>query len=1593
MNRIITLFFGLFLSLTLFGQSKVDYDNDSRWFWGLNAGTTWSTTDVTKKHDWGGGLTIGKSFNYNYGKPLSFDIRGRYLTGKWYGQDYDSTGFDSPNAALSSGTTNYKDAYGYSVLNFQTQLHEVSLELVIHANNLRAKTGWDLFVFGGIGYTWYRTKGNLIDNSTNSIYRYDSLTPFNKDGINGLLDGSYDTWLDGTSSGGTYSGAWMPSLGVGLGYQVGPRFSIGLEHKTTFTLMDNFDGYASGSGKSKNDLYHYTSAYLRFQIRDHAGNTTTTPDDNSLENVNNYDPANNNLPPTVDFRNPATSGTTVNSPSYVIRADVRNVPGSNNVIFRQNGNYISTFSYNPSTQQFESSVTLAPGQNIFELTGTNNYGSDQAQTIIIYNRELQNPPVVTFINPASSPTTVQNPVFNLSATVLNVTQGNQVKVQLNAQSFTSFNFSTSNNVVTGTLNLQIGTNIVTVTGTNQYGTDSESTTIIYNPQQTEQPPVVYFVDPNVNPYTTSNATFTINADVLNVAGSQNITFKQNGSVNQNFIYNAGTRRLQSTVVLNPGQNVFEIIATNTAGQAQATTIIIYARQAPKPPVVTITNPSNNPHETANAFYTLGATVLNVTQASQITVTLNGQNVPNFSYTASNNGLIASLNLVQGTNVVVVTATNADGTDSKQTTIVYKPQQVVQPPVVTFTSPNVDPFSTDQGSYNVVATVQNVTAQSGVNVNVNGTNVTSFTFNTTNSAASFALNLIEGANVITITGTNTAGTDSESQTIIYRKPIAAQPPVVTFIDPAVNPLTVFNQTYNLRARVRFVTGAQQIVLRINGQLSSNFVYSASSEIMEFTSGLVAGANSFEITATNASGQDQESTTIIYREPNPTVPPVVTITNPMANPYTTTSATTPITATVLNVDGAQNIQVQVNGTAVTVFNYNTATKQLTFTMDLVQGSNTLLITATNTAGQASDSKVILFRKEQVPVPPFVTFVNPATPGTTVSVAGIAIKATVQHVNEASQVVVSQNGQIVSPSLWNFNAGTKEVTMNTTLNAGNNVFIVTGTNAAGNHTASTTITYTPPIVVCDKPVVTITAPARAGLQVENAAYTVNVSLQNVASANQVKLFVNGVLQSAGTLNGGTYVKAVTLVEGQNAIEVLATNDCGATKAVTTLIYKPAAAPCNPPAAQRVDPLMDNFVVETASYSITASLANVDNMSQISVTRNGVAIPFNYDNASHFVTASVALAEGENTITISVGTACGKASVEWKITRKACNAPLTTLTSSTVANGGTTQGNTIALVAGISGVTDNNQITVTHNGANIGFVFNAQTGVLSLERQLVLGGNSFVITAKNACGDHVFKFNVTRVEPPKVDPPALQITTPSLSPFETQQAGMTIHVATQFVTAANQVSVTVNGVPTNFNFNGSTGEITFNANFQPGANIIVATAVNQYGTDSDTKTVIYTKPVVVLPPVITLNVRACPIFAPRGTLTLEGTVTNISSANQVVILYNNANVDFSSSISGNVLTYTFTVSITASTVNIPLVITATNEGGTDVKKCDISLQALTSEEGGIEGGTIRPGNNGSSGETPATRPGGTVRPVINQEVTPGTRPGGTTPVRPARP
>ena len=155
--------------------------------------------------------------------------------------------------------------------------------------------------------------------------------------------------------------------------------TIGAEHKTTFTNIDNFDGLSS-SIRDGNDIYHYTNAFVRFRLFGGRYDEEVTKP----------------LPPVIEFRQPNVPRLTVGKANYIIQAKIKNVADKQNVVFIQNGATITNFTFNPRSELFSANVTLVEGQNNFVLTGKNQYGTDTETTIIIYKPQLIQPPVVTF---------------------------------------------------------------------------------------------------------------------------------------------------------------------------------------------------------------------------------------------------------------------------------------------------------------------------------------------------------------------------------------------------------------------------------------------------------------------------------------------------------------------------------------------------------------------------------------------------------------------------------------------------------------------------------------------------------------------------------------------------------------------------------------------------------------------------------------------------------------------------------------------------------------------------------------------------------------------------------------------------------------------------------------------------------------------------------------------------------------------------------------------------------------------------------------------------------------------------------------------
>jgi hypothetical protein len=360
----VTIFF---LSITSSKGQFVNYENDYGWNLGFNIGGVWQQNDFgyTPKGGISGGLTFGKSIYEKEGAFFAFDLRYRYLGG-W------NKGYATDTSTISLDTTSFS---GYQ--NYRLSLNEHTLEGVLTLNRLRESTGILLYGFGGIGLTNYSVKANY-ENGVFGDYNYSSIDNSQSpdaivDDLDGILDNSYETTIKERGA------DFMPSLGFGIGYQFPYHFSMGLEHKITYALADN---KLNGIPNGMNDKYHYSALYFRWNLFGSGRENYTV---NNSGNVNNYTTVNPppvvNSPvgnkPLVNITNPSINNTTVQNNAFTISANIYYVATKDKVVFKQNGIQLSNFNYNNSTNHFDASVILQPGNNVFEISGSNTYGSDQ----------------------------------------------------------------------------------------------------------------------------------------------------------------------------------------------------------------------------------------------------------------------------------------------------------------------------------------------------------------------------------------------------------------------------------------------------------------------------------------------------------------------------------------------------------------------------------------------------------------------------------------------------------------------------------------------------------------------------------------------------------------------------------------------------------------------------------------------------------------------------------------------------------------------------------------------------------------------------------------------------------------------------------------------------------------------------------------------------------------------------------------------------------------------------------------------------------------------------------------------------------------
>ena len=988
----------IFSTFYSFSQTvRVDYGNSSKWFLGINGGGTWHSTDVKYLVGGGWGLTLGKSFNYNYGRPLSFDIRARYLTGNWYGQDKDSTalsGLTQDNALYG-----YQSAPGYTYHNFKSNIHRLALELAIHLNAITQRTGWDPYVFGGVGITWNQTMGNLTD-SLGQQYQYTT------NGLSNVtLDKTYETALDGYSK---YQVNFMPSLGFGLGYHIGKRTTIGVEHKTTFTLNDNFDAVSS-SLRPKNDRYHYTSMYLQFRFRGHVNGSY-----NVGTNSNGNGFVANCPSPVITIG--SNSNLTVTNPQFDLDFRVTEVNSQSAIQILNSNNIPVSFNFNTASKQGRASVTLMPGANTFTIKARNKCGNDSKTFTVIFNNCSL--PSGTFTNPNQSVTVVKSPAFVLGAIVSGIQNKSSIKIYANGNTLNNFTFNSQNGMIQANVNLIAGVNTFKIELSNSCGSNVLESNVTYDDCIA---PSIVFTTPSATGTTMNTSTLAFRAKVEGINNKQQINLDVNGVAIRDFVLSNGV--VTANLSLSVGLNTISLKVANSCGTDSKSTTVSY--QTCNAPIVTILSPTQNSKVSTSALR-LKTKIENIQSKNNIKIQLNGNDITSFTFTNGANGSKtsdAALTLINGVNVITVSATNNCGTDVETITVDY---ENCIAPVVTITSPMSE---TSNSSYLLTATINNMSEATGISVSRNGQDIG---FNFANGQLSSAVTLVSGLNTFLIKAIKPCGIDSKTIVVNYRD---CESPLLTLSQPAIG-TSVNTAQYSFSANVSNIVSLSQVTVTLNNQ---SVIASLNSGVISGLLTLVEGNNTLTIKVTNSCGMDVKTVNITRVA---CTPPVVSIINPLQN-STVTRSELAFEGTIQN---ASNYVLSLNGMTI---NASKNGNLISSNISLIPGSNLISLSATNNCGNNAATVTVVYNNCVAPT----IALNSGSSNQTVYSNAYNLSATVTN-STSNSIAFSLNGTLAP-----YNLSGNNFSSTLTLNEGLNIIVISTSNACGNDTKTLNVTYVIP------------------------------------------------------------------------------------------------------------------------------------------------------------------------------------------------------------------------------------------------------------------------------------------------------------------------------------------------------------------------------------------------------------------------------------------------------------------------------------------------------------------------------------------------------
>lgn len=963
-----------------------------------------------------------------------------------------------------------------------------------------------------------------------------------------------------------------------------------------------------------------------------------------------------NTAPAVLITTPPTANhVTSTSPITVIGAATDQAPGVVSAITVVNSttgasSVVTTTGIGTSNATLSAPVNLVIGTNSVVVTATDDGLNSTSVTLTITLDPTA--PAVTITGPTGSDTYVSGtgtlPLSGVASDNRGVTQV--------AWSLTALGFPPSNGVATlsgpptsctwsvsPAIPLHLGLNHITVTASDQAGNSTQDTLdVTYD---TTVPDITITTPTSATTFITTTTPILISGNASDVGSTVKVvTWSKNSSSGPASGTATGTTSWSAgAVALDPGANVFTVIATDDAGNTRSDAITIFLDT--QLPTVLITSPTANPTmSTTSATVTLGGLAGDDILVTAVNWQSVGATTKSGTATGTTFWSVASIPLDPGNNVITVRSVDGAGqlSNPKTLTISYDPTG----PIVTIAVPSTNPFSTTTTPVSMSGTASDniaVTEVFWVNASTGGIGSAS---GTTNWSA--LCPLTSGSNVILVTAKDAAGNFTTASTTVIYDPAA---PLVTITGPTTGisfttgttPITISGVTSDDIGVTSVAWTTDAAVVPSSGFATGSLLPDWSASIP-----LAPGSNLLTFTATDGVGRTGITRITVIYDP---VLPQVTISAPSAQP-TYLSTISPI---ALGGVASDNLNLQIvkwvnsttgtNGTAQGLGAWSVPS------VPLQTGPNVITVTATDGVNNNGSATITVIYDGVAPAVAITTLgPDPFTDPYSTTTRPLPISGTASdNLNLASVTWTNSLGgggtatltPVVAPTSYTWNASAY-------LLPGANLITVTAQDAHGQSTSTTvTINFTPEIA---PPTISIELPSNTGsatsltqLSAVSGYADDNVGVVAVTWRNQTTGVRGSATLSAPGPLGVPWAASIPLTNGTNVIVATAVDDAGNTTTATISIDFDSGADVSTPSISFTGPvpLLDPWT----SSPILVTLDVTDDIGVASVTwtnsgtgGNGIAT---FVSGTTW-TASVALALGTNRLTFTAFDAAGNTATD---------------------------------------------------------------------------------------------------------------------------------------------------------------------------------------------------------------------------------------------------------------------------------------------------------------------------------------------------------------